>query len=93
MSEWEQSMQDLDTTNLAGNELREAIAFHCSQYGTVISVNVLPPIDGRSYALAVVRMANRAEAAALLRNLGHVKFNSTVIIRLGQEASSAAGNA
>ena len=78
-------MLTLDIGGLSEPDLRKAIASHCSEFGTVKVVNVLPPNDQSEYVVAVVTMAAPAEAAAVDRKFGNAKVGSTAIIRLEQE--------
>ena len=75
----------LNVFNFAEPDLREAIALHCSEFGTVRVVDVVLPNDSSEYAVAVVTMATPDEAAAVDRKFGNAKVGSTTVIRLEQE--------
>jgi hypothetical protein len=78
----------LEATKLSETELTEAIADHCFRYGTVLAVKIFPPINGRDYYLAAVTMSTPAEAAAIVDELGSVKFKATAIVRVEQVAKA-----
>jgi len=78
-------MLTFDLASLSKADLEEEIASHCSQFGTVTSVKIKPPVKHREYAIAVVVMSSAEEADKVVVKFGDMKYGASVIIRLVQE--------
>lgn len=78
-------MLDLDIAGLSAAELKEALSYHCSPFGTVKSVKVRGPDQHRDHAIAAVEMSTPTQADQVVAKIGDLKFGCTAIIRLIQE--------
>lgn len=72
-------MLRLNATALSETELSNAVAAHCSRFGSVLSVKVVAPPE-RDYTVASVQMSNSTETSKLLESLGDAKVGEVVII-------------
>ena len=84
-------MLTLNIASLSEAELKEIVADHCSAFGCLTAVKVLPPEERREYGIALVEMSSSREANNLARKFGDSQYGSRlVVIKLyhGEKATS-----
>ena len=74
----------LNICELPERELTGQIVERCQEFGSVLSVRILPSEIASDYRFAVVRMATRAEASNLFTEWGVSTYGDSVTIRLEQ---------
>jgi RNA recognition motif-containing protein len=77
-------MIKLDLANASDEELEAIVTAHCSECGPVSQVIIMRDTN-HPFALALVVMADRSDASAVLRNLGDTMLKHAVVIRLEQQ--------
>ena len=75
-------MVTLDMAGLSDRDLENIVAQHCSQFGTVKSLRILPPDDLVAYPIALVQMSSAAGLDAVSAAMGDSKYHFTVTIKL-----------
>jgi hypothetical protein len=78
-------MVTMDLSHLSHGDLVKAIASHCSQFGTVANLKVVPPAKHRRFAIAIVGMSTEAESENVACSIGDMKFGKIAVIHLVQE--------
>ncbi len=77
-------MIKIDLANSSDEELETAVTERCSQFGLVSQVVIMRDTK-HPFALALVVMADRSDALAVLRNFGDTMLKHAVVIRLEQK--------
>lgn len=73
-------MLTLDIGGLSEPELQKTVVDHCSAFGCVTTVRVLPPHDRREYGIALVEMCSSREANSLAREFGDSQYGSRLVV-------------
>ncbi len=84
-------MLTLNIASLSETELKKIVADHCSPFGCLTTIKVLPPEECRDYGIALVEMSSSGEANNLARKFGDSQYGSRlVVIKLyhGEKAAS-----
>lgn len=73
-------MLTLNIASMPEVELTKIVADHCSPFGCLTSVKVLPPEGRREYALALVEMSSSREANDLAAKFGDSQYGSRLVV-------------
>lgn len=73
-------MLTLNIAGLSEAELKTIVADHCSAFGCLTTVRVLPPEARREYGIALVEMSSSGEANNLARNFGDSQYGSRLVV-------------
>ena len=66
-------------------ELEEIISERCSEFGSVVGVEVRRDSDPRRYDLALVEMSTEEEASKVFNELGDQERGTSVIMKIKHE--------
>ena len=73
-------MLTLNIASVPEAELTKIVADHCSSFGSLTTVKVLPPEGRREYALALVEMSSSSEASNLATKFGDSQYGSRLVV-------------
>ena len=73
-------MLTLDIGGLSDPEVRKAVVDHCSAFGCITTVRILPPDGHREYGIALVEMSSFSEANNLARKFGDSRYGSRLVV-------------
>ncbi len=73
-------MLTLNIASLSEAELKKIVADHCSPFGCLTTVKVLPPEERREYGIALVEMSSSREANNLARKFGDSQYGSRLVV-------------
>jgi hypothetical protein len=63
-------------------ELEEMISDRCSEWGSVMDVEICRVSDPFSYDLAIVEMSNEEEASEVVKELGGDEYGASVVMKI-----------
>jgi hypothetical protein len=78
----------VDAVDFDEVELEEIIARKCSEYGSVIDVEIHREDDPLLYDLAIVEMSSRREASRVVDELGGREYGASVMIKIIHKAKN-----
>ena len=70
----------LNMANMSEAGLANIVADHCSPFGRLTTVKVLPPEERREYAIALVEMSSSREASNLAAYFGDSQYGSRLVV-------------
>lgn len=73
-------MLTLNLVSLSEAELEKIVTDHCSHFGGLTTVKVLPPEERREYGIALVEMSSSREANSLARKFGDSQYGSRLVV-------------
>ncbi len=73
-------MLTVDLAGLSQAELKSVVAGHCSAFGRLTTIRVLPPEKRREYGIALVEMSSSEEANNLARSIGDSQYGSRLVV-------------
>ena len=73
-------MLTLSLASLSEADLMKIVAGHCSPFGCLTAIKVLPPEGRRDYGIALVEMSSSREANNLARKFGDSQYGSRLVV-------------
>ncbi len=81
----------IDTADFDDTELEEVIFERCSEFGSVMGVEIRRYSDPHRYDLALVEMSTEEEASSVFKELGDAERGTSVVMKIRHEGKLLPG--